>query len=470
MFNLMPGALFIILVIVNFSFMAGVSAPVGKEPRVIVEPKETDTLLANPGMGWQTFHTFADEDRNLAGLPSSCAYFRFYWREIEPADGRIDFAKLDGLLARAQKAGQKFAFRVMCTGSGEYMDVPQWLRDQGCKGHAFEYEGRKHWVPDFEDPLFQKAHFRLIRELGKRYDGSPALDLVDIGSVGLWGEWHMSGTKEEGTGEPVPLPAPQTRMAIIDAWRAAFPKTPKVMLIGDEEGVRRATRSGCGWRADCLGDMGGFSKTWNHMQHFYMQQLEKTGAGEAWKTGPVAFESCWDMRKWKQEGWDIRFIFDYALRLHASYLNNKSAPIPEGSREEIERFLRKLGYRLVLRRWEHAATAAPGSSLPVSMVWENVGVAPPYRDYRIGVRLDSLNGRNQREYLFTGDSVKGWLPGRHEAAQTVSLPRDLPPGRYELSVALLGPDGKPAIRLAIDSLRTEDGWYRMSRIEIRASR
>src|SRR5207302_2340690 len=128
--------------------------------------------------GWQTFHTFADEDKNLAGLPSACAYFRFYWREIEPRDGAIDFPKFDELLAHAHRAGQKLAFRIMCTGSGEYMDVPAYLKEQGCKGVEFLYGSGKHWVPDFEDPLFQKAHFRLIRELGKRYDGHPDLDLL----------------------------------------------------------------------------------------------------------------------------------------------------------------------------------------------------------------------------------------------------------------------------------------------------
>ena len=86
--------------------------------RVKVEPRESDELLANPGMGWQTFHRFADEDQNLQGLPSASAYFRFYWREVEPQDGQIDFAKFDGLLAHARRAGQKLAFRIMCTGSG----------------------------------------------------------------------------------------------------------------------------------------------------------------------------------------------------------------------------------------------------------------------------------------------------------------------------------------------------------------
>lgn len=428
----------------------------------IIEPKEINDLLANPHMGWQTFHRFADEDKNLAGLPSGAAYFRFYWREIEPAEGRIDFAKLDDLLAHAQKAGQRLSLRVMCAGTdeGTPLEVPQWLRDKGGKGYEYRYDNGKtvFWVPDFDDPVFQTAHTRLITELGKRYDGHPALDCVDIGSVGLWGEWHMSGTNVE-------VPPLKTRLAIIDLYRGAFPKSPKVMLIGDIDGMRRATQRGCGWRADCLGDMGGFSKKWNHMDNLYPEHIAKSGAAEAWKRAPVAFESCWEMNKWKQEGWDIRRIFDYALNLHASYLNNKSARIPDGTRPEIERFLRKLGYRLVLRRLEHPQTAARGASLPVVLDWENVGVAPPYGRQRVAVRLSDANGRTA--LVAPGTAITGWLPGRRRVAETVKIPQRLRAGRYALAVGVIEPATKtPAVRLAISG-RDRDGWYPLSHVEVK---
>ncbi len=434
-------------------------------PPVRVTPAESDELLANPGMGWQTFHRFADEDSNLQGLPSASAYFRFYWREIEPADGRIDFARFDDLLARARRAGQKLAFRVMCTGSGAYLDVPAWLKDQGCEGVEFTYEGRNHWAPDFADPRFQAKHFRLIRELGRRYDGHPDLDLVDIGSVGLWGEWHMSGTRIVGADRPVPLPSTELLQAIISAWRDAFPQTAKLVLIGSEEGMRRTVKDRFGWRADCLGDMGGFSKTWNHMEDFYLQQLAKTGADEAWRTGPVAFESCWDMRKWKEAGWDIRFIFDYALRCHASYVNNKSAPIPEGTRPEIERLLRRLGYRLVLRAVEHPVSVKPGGKTTVTLDWENVGVAPPYRNDRVAVRLRPRDG-GQAGVFVTETSIRGWLPGRYRTELTFEVPVGLGASRHELAIGVLDPHSQqPAVRLAIVG-RDAEGWYPVSQVEV----
>lgn len=433
------------------------------EPLVSVKPKESNELLANPGMGWQTFGYFSDTDRSLQGLPSASAYFRFYWREIEPTDGAIDFARLDEMLAHGRKVGQKVALRVMCLGSESYADSPLWLKEAGCKGMEVEYYDHKHWIPDFTDPVFREKHGRLIRELGKRYDGNPALDTLDIGTVGLWGEWHMSGVKDVATGKLVGMPPVATQNEIIDEWRAAFPKTPKMVLIGGDAGMARTVKEGLGWRADCLGDMGGFSKTWNHMEGFYPQAIAKGGAEEAWEKAPIGFESCWDMRKWKAEGWDIGAIFDYALAHHASYLNNKSTPLPEGGRPEVERFLRKLGYRLVIRSLEHAPNVRAGETLGLKMVWENVGVAPPYFDYYLAVRL--TRGGAAPLVLLSKESIRGWLPGTRALAASFALPAGLTPGRYEIAIGVVEPQGdEPAVRLAIEG-RDAQGWYPLSSLK-----
>lgn len=464
----MPRSMMLPLAVVLAIVVPAPVAAAAEPARTKVRPREIADLLANPGMGWQTFHRFADTDKQLQGLPSGSAYFRFYWREVEPEPGRPAFELFDRLLAQARRAGQKLAFRVMVTGSGEYADAPAWLRAAGCKGVEYEVGGRKHWVPDLADPTFQRAHFALIRALGKRYASHPDLDLVDIGSVGLWGEWHMSGTKDLATGKPVPLPPVEVQNAIIDEWRRAFPTTPKVVLIGSDTGMSRAARDGLGWRADCLGDMGGFSKRWNHMEHFYRQQLKKTKAEAVWQTAPVAFESCWDMRKWQQEGWDLRAIFDYGLDLHASYLNNKSAPLPPGSRAEVERFLGKLGYRLVLRGVEHDAVATAGQPVQVRLDWANVGVAPPYRGDRIALRLRSTADPQAPPLTLVSDTpVRGWLPGERTIDLALTIPADTAAGAYELAVGIVAAGTTtPAVRLAIAG-RDATGWYPLSRIQVK---
>lgn len=454
----------------------------GSAGLVTVRPEETDEILANPHMGWQTFHQMADADRSLpAWIPSTVHYARWGWGEFEPKQGEIDHAFLDRILQQTRDAGQTLAFRVMCCSTTPREPYhPRWLKEIGGRILTTRYSnGPSLEVPDLDDPKILAAHLDFIRRLGARYDGHPDIDHVDLGTVGWWGEWHMSGSS-------VDMPAPETQRKIVDAYFAAFRKTPLVMLVGGGEMLKYAVARGAGWRADCLGDMGGFSKRWCHMRMAYPEMLTDAGAKDAWKTSPVAWETCWDMRKWVSEGWSLRYIFNYALALHGSYINNKSAPLPqgEGVREEVERFLRRLGYRLVLKELKHPSAAKAGEKLSLGMKWQNVGSAPCYQPYRVAYRLAGAGG--QRRVMAGGVTVNHWLPGSiklfdeqffqqpadlppgeiHEIADSVNLPADLPPGEYALSVAVVGKDhDKPVVRLGIQG-RDPDGWYPISTIRL----
>ncbi|HID75015.1 MAG TPA: DUF4832 domain-containing protein [Planctomycetaceae bacterium] len=450
---------------------------------VSVHPEPTDRILANPGMGWETFHRTAREDPNLPDwIPSTVHYARYGWGELEPEPGRIAHAFLDRLLAASRRAGQTFAFRVMCcstTPSHPYH--PQWLRRIGGRIiRTRRRDGPTVEIPDLDDPKILDAHLDFIARLGARYDGHPDIEHVDLGSVGWWGEWHMSGAAN------AKMPSLETQKKIVDAYLSAFRETPLVMLIGGGPMLKYATERGAGWRADCLGDMGGFSRNWCHMRMAYPQMLPEAGAVDVWKTAPVAWETCWDMRKWVAEGWSLRYIFNYALALHGSYINNKSAPLPPGEevRAELERFLRRLGYRLVLRRLSHPRRAGAGEELVVRSEWQNVGSAPCYKPYRVAYRLSGPGGYRQ---VFAGRiTVNRWMPGSVEVfteeflreppdlppgdvvreSESIRLPENLRPGRYALAVGVVGQaDARPVVRLAIQG-RDADGWYPLSTLEV----
>lgn len=449
---------------------------------VTVTPRETDQILANPGMGWETFHHTANQDRSLPDwIPSTVHYARWGWGQIEPQPGKIDYEFLDQTLQETRESGQKLAFRVMCCSTSRGRPYhPNWLTQVGGRELVCTYDKVAGYrVPDLDHPETLKRHLDFLRRLGERYDGHPDIDHVDLGTVGWWGEWHMSGSNCK-------MPAPETQRKIVDAYLAAFQKTPLVMLIGGGEMLRYAVSRGAGWRADCLGDMGGFSGRWNHMRDLYPKELPGAGAVDAWKTAPVAWETCWEMRKWTAEGWPIRYIFNYALALHGSYINNKSAPLPEREdiRPEIERFLRRLGYRLVLKELKHPAEAKAGGPLELVMKWQNTGSAPCYRPYRLAYRLSGPAGYSK--VLVGSITVNRWMPGTVEpfteeffrqppdlppgeiaaAADTVTLPEDIPPGEYRLSLAVVGVDSEqPVVRLGIDA-RDSDGWYPLSTLRV----
>ncbi len=451
---------------------------------VRVVPEETDELLANPGMGWQTFHHTRDQDRNLPDwIPSTVHYARWGWGQIEPRPGEIDHAFLDRVLEQTRTAGQRLAFRVMCCSTSPGRPYhPDWLDDVGGRIIIADYDNQKELpIPDLDDPEVLARHLDFIGRLGARYDGHPDIDHVDLGTVGWWGEWHMSSSTIAR------MPTVENRRQIIDAYAKAFTKTPLVMLIGDSESLAYAAERGAGWRADCLGDMGGFSKTWCHMCDAYPQLVRKAGVADAWKTAPVAWETCWDMRRWVSEGWSLRYIFNYALAMHGSYINNKSAPLPAGEnvRQEIERFLRRLGYRLVLRELSHPKQARPGDSVTLAMKWQNTGSAPCYRPYRLAYRLLDEQGRSR--VLLGNVTVEKWMPGTVDifdegfleeppdlppgeivnVSDRVTLPPDLYAGEYSLAIAIVGERSTdPIVRLAIKG-GDQDGWYLLSEIVVR---
>jgi len=463
------------------------SCPAG-DPQVIVALEETDEILANPGMGWQTFHRTVKQDKNLPSwIPSTVHYARWGWGELEPEPGRIAEAFLDRVLAESREAGQQLAFRAMCCSTTPNRPYhPAWIKEIGGRELISDYDGKGQFpIPDLDDQVTLQRHLDFIQRLGEKYDGHPDLDHLDLGSVGWWGEWHLSRSSN------CKLPALENRVKIVNAYVAAFRKTPLLMLIGGRECLAYATDQGTGWRADCLGDMGGFSKNWCHMRKGYPDYFREGKLQDGWQSAPIAWETCWDMRKWVQEGWSLRYIFNYALACHASYINNKSAPLPEGDfvRPELERFLRRLGYRLVLKELRHEAEVKAGANLAVYMKWQNVGSAPCYRPYRLAYRLSADGGAVRtipREI-----TVNRWLPGSVELFtdeflreppelppgkidstvwDRVRIPGDLPAGTYTLSIAVVEPGSvKPAVQLGIKG-RAADGWYPLSRLTVLAIR
>lgn len=447
---------------------------------IVTCPKETSEVLVNPGMGWTTFHSFNGDEVNKNYPRSSIAYFRLYWDRLEPEEGQYRWDIIDDIIANARRNDQDVALRVSAMNGmnptapagakARNYRVPEWFRNSGCRGQEFldlEWPAgsRPIWEPDYGDPLFLEKKCRLVAELGRRYDGHPNLDHVDIGSLGRWGEWHCAA---------VPMPPFAARKRIIAAYLQAFSKTPLLMLVADQEAMAYAVSKGTGWRADCMGDsrQGVFNPLWeggtadfNHMDDVYLQRLVGAKATKAWKKAPVAFEACWDMKHWHEQGWSVDHIFAYALALHVSIMNNKSSPIPEPWWPQVNDFSRKLGYRFVLRKLEHPRAVAPGSRLPVSMVWENKGVAPCYRKFALAFRIRDAQGGAAVVIPAKAD-LNGWLPGRWAVEEVMALPPECPKGICALSVAIVEPATlNPMIKLAIEG-RDPDGWHPLSRIRI----
>lgn len=440
----------------------------GQKDTVIVRPVEINDVLTNPGMGITTFQRFNGQELNppyewsergpteklpdAANKPdfpdTSIAYLRWYWSALEPEHGKFRWDVIDLALEEARKHHQTLAIRLM-----PYSDrdpLPEWYRTSGAR-RANQPSGKDGaiWQPDFGDPLYLKFWGELVAEAGKRYDGNPTLDSVDISSIGYWGEGWSDY-----------MPAFSAQQPLIDLWFRNFHKTQLIMNFDEPHALAYGTQHGAGWRLDCLGDMKPGSA---EMLDIYPQQVVRTAIQDVWQHAPVTLETCGTPSTWKRDGYDVHYILNQALRWHISSLNVKSSPVPQEWKEAFEDFQKHMGYRLILRRLEYPASVKLGAKVPISMWWLNAGVAPIYRQYSLAIELRSA--RKSVVLPVPADLTK-WLPGDAVVDQSISIPRDIPSGSYRLRIALLDPaTGQPAIALAVKG-RQPDGWYDMGPVEL----
>lgn len=431
----------------------------------IFEPEESDELLVNPGMGFETFHSFNGDQRKIfaENYPEcSIAYFRFYWDRLEPKEGNYNFELIDSLLERAQERGQDLALRFMSTSSADLTaGTPQWYMEKA-KGYWYTKNNHRGWAPDHNDPYFLAKQEELVGVFGARYNNHSNMIRMDIGSVGFWGEWHMSHTEPE-----VPMISEENAVKIIDMYLKYWDRVPLSMQIGYVPGLRYAVSKGTGWRADSLGDYGHFSDTWCHMFDAYPQNLEQAEALEAWKNGPVAFEppgTMYDLDKYvpdKGGGYDVMWY--QALQWHCSAFNAKSKPIYSHQVPSILDFLKRCGYRFTLRRIVLPRILSPDQPyLPIDMEIENTGVAPVYKNYIPAIKL---TGARVSAIMSLGANPCQWLPGIHQVQEDLLLPDYLRTGSYTVSFAILEPSNYlPVIRLANTGTDSE-GWYPLGIME-----
>jgi hypothetical protein len=478
---------------------------------VTVNPNRIDDVLINPGMGLANFHfgwwcdlppiTFTPEEcaprvhDNWPHNHPDCgtAYFRWNWRELEPEQGQIDFDLIDTAIQSANLLGETLSFRVM-TIADDSIGIPDWLQSITA-GEELPSEGGTTYWPDYRDPTFQSEHARFATALAVRYDGHPAVDHIDIGSVGCWGEWNTACLTDAGDLIEVFAPAnaadeqaiADAYMALIDAYTTAFSETPLVMLgIGEAGGLERdvlvhAIQAGTGWRVDCWGDWGIWGDAWSHQDDLYPDMISEATAvypafGDTWRHAPIQLEVCGTMPDWLSLGWtatapdgEVYRTFQWALEQHASVLNAKWTDIPDEYLDALNDLLRRDGYRFVIDSFNHASEVAPGAELVLASTWSNLGVAPMYVRRTLSYRL---RGADQTVAFESDQDTRNWLPGAWSVTDTFTVPDGLASGTYEIEVAILDRAGQdpatdplPPLQLGIEG-RGTDGWYVLSQLTV----
>ena len=426
---------------------------------VTVRFAESDDLSANPGKGWMTSQRTPRRDPRL---PCSVAYFRLNWGDVEPAEGKIRWDMIDDSIEAWAEKDVRIAFRIMTANAHtrDYYCSPKWLFDAGCNSYEYLRGGSDTMSggeritriePDYADPLFLEKHGRFIKALGDRYDGHPRIEFLDVGSYGIWGEWHTAN------GKPWPI-----RRRIIDMYIDSFQETPLVQMSDDAEALAYSISQGTGFRRDGVGSPW-HEKTWIGSSKY----AEVKGFADQWTRAPVVFEWFGPHDFLVRRQWSFDSAVNFILANHATYINDNLGSVPEADRPKLEELARRCGYRFVIREISHAPSIQPGDRLSVSMKWANVGVGKLYRQHPLTLYLLDKDGKISVRQQQSGIDSSSWLPGDHQVIGAIDVPKALPHGEYTLGVALVDPHtGNPAIRLAID-VPESDRLHRISRVTVK---
>ncbi len=182
------------------------------------------------------------------------------------------------------------------------------------------------------------------------------------------------------------------RMA--ERYVSCFAKTPLLAMIGPQ--MKPAAAIGTGWRCDCFGDQREKGNAeiphhaaWNHTYDVYPWLVAENGAADAWRNGPVVFETCGVPLGWywqREYPYNLDFNLQQGLKYHGSIFMPKSTRIPDEWQKPILDWCRYLGYRFVLRQARYEVTLTRGNQFDCDIWIENVGVAPPYHPYELVLR------------------------------------------------------------------------------------
>lgn len=431
-------------------------------------PARSSDDLRNPHKGYMHWGTTFAADGGVDDHYGS-RIFHVYapWREIETADQVFDWAGFEQRhLTPISNAypDATFVLRLVAdypdsTGSGidayytggqNERDYPLFLEQPPLSIPATNYSscdgdgpGR---APDWNHANLRPQLEQLIDALDARYDGDPRITAIQVGLLGLWGEWHQSGCPglEPGTAVKQAVRNRYAAMVTTTPLQTRYPRSADVGTteIAFHEDYFPSFTGACNLfptpMPQCSDD-GNWNLEWAFAN-------ESPAARDNWMRNPLSGESPLTAQKnvWVTRQADIETL----IRLyHLSFLGPAGKHEEAGFANALNPIRRTLGYNLHLDLVDFPGSLAAGS-FNASATLFNTGSAPPYHDFALRLELVDGGGVSRWAGSFAQDPRDSLPNSALNLAQAFTLPANVSAGTYSLRASLPAlAAGGPAIVL-----------------------
>lgn len=402
----------------------------------------SDADIPNPERGfsrwvWSTLVDFSADDAQDAYRQG----YRLLYAPLNLSSYRTSalpdklLTRLDTAFARARAAGVKLVVRA-----------------------AYNYPASETEYKNAKDATLARVlgHIAQLQPVLQR--NADVIAFMQAGFIGAWGEWHTSSNKLTTLSNRT-----QIRDALLNAvpasrfiqlryppylmdWTPTLPTLDAVLAGGYRIGLHNDCFLASATDVGTYDDNAALRTT----QRSYTDQLGDLApfGGEtcdpADEESPTPRSTCAD-------------ILAEGARYNLTYLNDEyfrdlfhDRWTRDGCMSEIKR---RMGYRLELVSASHAASAVRGAAFPLELAVRNTGWARVFNPRGLQVVLRHAETGAVRRVDAAGADPRRWLPGGEQAESlSITLPADLPAGRYEVSLALPDPllpgDARYAIRPA----------------------
>lgn len=478
---------------------------------ITVKPIEDNRAFTNPFSGWEIWagKVYCNGNNynvafNTTAWGDDCPWFGgvlldMYWKDIQPIDSAsYNWSFMDSIVNYWYDRGKTFNVRLWCSWdpgwhSGANSCVPEWAQ-KGVVG-LMSTKTPSVWVPLYADPSYERVLWPRIKaflqEFKRHYAGDKWSSFVQINNMayGEWGEWWEG--KQDGSPIPGTWGSPEKKKAVLDRiiqdWYTVIDSDKYCHMAGcvscGEEFVKDSTTAMdiFGYRYSLPYGAGlsvnGYEGN-NRINIPVRNQLIDRYA----PTNPGIGESNWLYQGPGSIVSNNKYITDflkdfktsrndlahwYAIASDYDLMKKRdSTGILNGLRAG------GIGYRFVLTSVSWNKSIRPGGTLQIKSTWVNRNFGKLNAKAPVQWFLTNEEGKIFCSGIDSSASMnqKGnfWRKEReHYMSYNLTIPSNLPKGKYDLRVALINKTTPkiPYLRLGIKG-QDFAGRYKIASIPI----